>query len=400
VKKVLVLQKVRFGIVGLATMGRLHADRIAEERKGDFCLAAVADTVERTARQVGEQHDVPYFSNAQEMFHSGLIDAVIIATPHYWHPVLTVQAARAGIHVLCEKPLAATVGAARAMIDECARRKVVLGAMLQMRTRAIMKKMKEMIDAGRLGEPFRISMICSNWFRTQAYYDSGAWRGTWDGEGGGILLNQAPHSLDLFQWIGGMPTRITAVLKTRVHNIEVENSANIICEYGDAKVGYIYATTAEMPGMEQFMVCGDKGTIIVEGGQLRFGELSVPISRYVRECKIAWADGISLPKCRWRCVKLPKAPGGQHIEVIRRFAAHLLRGQPMIATGAESINELEISNAAYLSGFSGRPVNLPVDAAKMDRLLAKLERERSTGKGGGQRKRAQRQLKKLLAEKP
>ena len=389
-------KKVRFGVVGVGGVGGGHARAIVKAASRDMSLTAVADIVPEIAQRVGEELNVPYYSSGLEMYDSGRVDAVIIATPHYWHPPLTLQAARAGLHVLCEKPLAVTVGKARAMIAECKKQKVALGSILQQRTRGIMVKMKQMVDSGALGNVFRVSMICSNWYRTQAYYDSGAWRGTWDGEGGGILLNQAPHSLDLFQWIGGMPSRIHAVLQTRAHKIEVENSANITCQYTNGKVGYIYATTSELPGMEQLMVCGDKGTLIAEGDTLRFGRLSMPISEHLRKCKSSWADDIPMPKCVWREVKYSSKLDGKHINVIRAFARHLKGLGPMVADGAESIKGLEISNAAYLAGFTDKTVNLPVAAEPIERLLTKLQRERSTGKGGDMRKQAERQMRKLM----
>lgn len=388
------MKKVRFGIVGMGIMGAGHAEIIQTAASRDFCLTATAEIDPAAIRAAKRKFGVPCFPDGQQMYNSGLCDAVIIATPHYWHPPLTIRAARAGLHVLCEKPLAVTVGPVRAMIAECRKRKVAFGAMLQQRTRGIMMKMKQMVDSGQLGDVFRVSMVCSDWTRTQKYYRLGAWRGTWDGEGGGILLNQAPHSLDLFQWIGGMPKRITAVVDTRVHKIEVENTANIICEYDGGKSGYIFATTAEAPGMEQFIVCGDKGTLIAEGAKLRFGKLAVGVRKHLLTSKESFGG----PKCTWKDVKPPKG-SGDHVNVIRAFARHILRGTPMVASGAESINELEISNAVYLAGFNGKPVDLPVDAGDMDRLIAKLERQRSTGKGRGQRALAGREMRKLLAKK-
>jgi len=390
--------KVRFGIVGMGNMGNQHARIITEDRSRQFELAAIADWDE-AKRPLGEKFSVPFFAGAEELLDSGLIDAVLIAVPHYFHRPLTYQAARRGIHVLCEKPLSSSVGEARDMIAECRRRKVVLGAMLQQRTRPVMKKMKQMVDRGAIGEVFRVQMICSSWFRTQAYYDSGAWRGTWDGEGGGVLINQAPHSLDLFQWIGmGLPKTITASLATREHKIEVEDTANLICDYGQGRIGYIYATTAEEPGMEQLMVIGDKGTLIAEGKTLRYGKLSQPISKHIYGSKHSFAGGGEM-KLKWTDVKIPDAKQG-HIEITRAFARHLLTGSPLVATAEEAINELEISNAAYLSGFAdGRPVSLPVDAAAMERLLNRLVRQRSTGKGGDFRRAAAKEMKRILAKK-
>lgn len=388
------MKKVRYGIVGVGSMGISHTRDCAKKGGRDFCLSAVCDHLGKKAKKIGEEFDVPYFENAQDMYDSGLCDAVIIATPHYWHAPLTIRAARAGLHVLCEKPLSSTVGDAHLMVRECKKRKVALGAMLQQRLRNIMIKAKKIVDSGRLGELFRIQVVASNWFRTQKYYDSGAWRGTWDGEGGGILINQAPHTLDLFQWFGGMPKRVHAVLSTRAHNIEVEDTANIFFEYDNGKIGYFYATTAEQPGYEQIMLCGDKGTLIIENEKIKFGKLKVPVRKFIMKCKNAWSKP-GEQKTTWQDIKYPVGEGA-HVGVIRAFARHLLRGTVMVATGLESINELELSNAAYISGFKNKTVTFPVNAVEIDRLISKLERERSTGKGGQMRKIANRDLKRLM----
>jgi predicted dehydrogenase len=388
--------KVRFGIVGLGFMGRGHARAIVDDRHRDFCLGAVADNFEAPAKSAGEEFGVPWFASADAMFRSGLIDAALIVTPHYWHPVQTIQAARAGLAVLCEKPIAVTVGPARAMIEECRKHKVPLGVMFQSRTRGVMMKARQMVAGGELGDVFRVSMTATNWYRTQAYYDSGAWRGTWDGEGGGILLNQAPHHIDLFAWIAGPPRSITAFLDTRLHKIEVENTAHVICRYDGPKTGLIYASTAEWPGQFKLEVIGDKGTLVVDGDNLKFAKLSTPLSADIAANKESRADFIVPPSFEWRDVPIENDPGGDRINVIRAFAAHVLRGAPMVATGEDGLRQLEMSNAMYLSGFIGRSVELPVDAAKMEHLLAKLERERSTGRGQGQRQAALRELKKLV----
>ena len=384
------MDKVRFGVIGMGNMGLPHARNIVGAQSEEFCLGAICEIDKEKGKKVAQELGVPNFRKFQDMYDSGLVNAVIVAVPHYWHPVMTIAAARKGLQVMCEKPLAVTVGKARMMIEECKKHNVALGAMLQQRTRPSMKKMKQMVAGGEVGEVFRVSMICSNWFRSQAYYDSGAWRGTWDGEGGGVLINQAPHSLDLFQWIGGMPKRIHAVISTREHMIEVEDAANAICEYERGKIGYIYATTAEEPGMEQIMVCGNNGTLINEGGKLKFGKLAMPLPDHIYKS----TEGFGQQKCEWQEVEAAKTPEG-HLEVLRAFVAHLLHGQPMIAAGEEAINELELSNAIYVAGFRNKVVDLPVDANEIEKLVARLERERSTGRGGGLRRKAQAQLRKL-----
>jgi len=390
------MRKVRYGVVGIGNMGKAHCRMIANARSRRFCLTAACDIVPE-AEQLIADLKVPFFTDAQEMYDSGLIDAVIIAVPHYWHPPLTFRAARRGIHVLCEKPLASTVGLARAMVAECRKRKVKLGAMLQQRCRPVMLKARRMIRDGAIGDLFRVEMTCSSWFRTQRYYDSGQWRGTWDGEGGGVLINQAPHSLDLFQWIGmGLPKTIVANVATREHKIECEDTANIICDYGKGRIGYIYASTAEEPGSERLTLIGDQGTIVIEKGSLKAGRLRTPISKHVYQSSRGSAGGAE-QKLRWSDVRISQKKSG-HLDVIRAFAGHLLKATPMIATGAESLAELEISNAAYLSGYhDSRLVTLPVDQKRMERLLDRLIRERSSGKGGKMRSAAARDMARILA---
>jgi predicted dehydrogenase len=389
------MAKTRFGIIGLGNMGSAHARNCKNQGKSLLTCAAVCDIVEEKAKKFGDELGVPYFTDAVEMMESGEVDAVIIATPHYWHPVLTIQAARRKLHVLCEKPLSSSVSDAEAMIAECKKQGVVLGAMLQQRTRPIMRKMKQMIDKGDIGEVFRVQMICSSWFRTQAYYDSGDWRGTWDGEGGGVLINQAPHSLDLFLWMaGGNPKSVQCLLGTREHKIEVEDTANILCDFGDDRVGYIYAATCELPGYEELRVSGDKGTLYTAGDKLMHGKLKTPISDYIYKTQSRMGMGKD-QKVTWKEVKVPDKPQG-HLEVIKAFARHLQKGSDMIADGAEAIGELQLSNAAYLAGFENRIIEMPPDGAKMDRLIARLEKQRSTGKGGGMRAEAGKELRKLL----
>jgi predicted dehydrogenase len=392
------MDKVRIGVVGIGVIGHFHCKNILKENSPEFCLAAVCNRTKAKAKAAGGEFSVPFFTDPQKMFESGLVDAVIIATPHYWHAPLIIRAARAGLHVMAEKPLASTVGPAKAAIQECQKRGVVLAAMLQHRTRPIMIRIKQLVESGQIGEVFRASMICSNWFRSQAYYDSGAWRGTWDGEGGGVLINQGPHHLDLFTWIAGLPKKVLGLLGTRAHNIEVEDTANFLCDYGGGKVGYIYATTAELPGMEQFMICGDRATLVAEGHKLRIGRLQVPLRDFTMGSATALADQAAKNNVEWSEEDYSTNKGGQHIEVIRAFAANILRGAPLVASGADGLAELELSNAMYLAGYKNKAVELPVDEQEIERLIAKLQKTRSTGKGHRIRAKAGRDLKKLLAE--
>jgi predicted dehydrogenase len=390
------MKPVRFAVIGLGVVGTRHLQTFRNARGGEFRLTAGVEANPEVAARARGRTDVPVLTDLEAFFASPPCDAVLIAVPHCWHPYLAIRAARAGLHVLCEKPLAVTVGPARAMIAECRKHKVALGAMLQDRALAMNVTMKRMIDSGRLGRIYRISQVCTRWYRTQAYYDSGAWRGTWDGEGGGILINQACHALDVFQWLGGMPDRVMCSLATRIHRIEVENTAEAVFQYADGCMGHFYVSTAHEPTLDRTEVFGDKGTLVAEGGRLRLARLESPLSRHIRTCRIAEADVAKIAST-WHDVKLPARRGGTHLDVIRAFARHILHGTPMVASGEQAINELELSNAMYLSGYENRPVDLPVDAARIERLLARLEKDRSAGKGRAQRRQADAALKRLLA---
>ncbi len=390
------MAKIRFGVVGLGFMGAKHARLIAEASGREIALGAVTCAAPENIETISRELDVPGFDDAGEMFDSGLIDAVVIATPHYLHPPLIVRAAQAGLHVLSEKPLAATVGAARTAVEACEKAGVALGVVFQQRSRDAMIKMKRMVERGQLGEIYHASLLCSDWYRTQAYYEASPWRGTWDGEGGGVLINQASHSLDLFQWIAGMPRKVAGFAETRYHDIEAENTAAVSCWYGPGRTGAIYLSTAHAPGQEVLRFSGDKGTLVFDG-TLKFGKLETPLSKHLARCPIASPDDAEI-EVAWREVECKPSSRHEHMKVLKAFVAHLQRGKPMIVAGREAINELEISNAILLSGYGGKVVDLPVNARAVDRLMARLERERSTGEGGGLRKRAQSELRKLLRE--
>ncbi|NLW50011.1 MAG: Gfo/Idh/MocA family oxidoreductase [Candidatus Brocadiaceae bacterium] len=390
------LKKVRFGIVGAGYIGKWHAQTILKQRSPKMTVGAIADSFGDAAQRAGEQFGIPAFTDPVKMFESGLIDAVIVGTPHFWHAPVAIQAARAGLHVMCEKPLAATIGPARAMVEACRKNGVAMGSMLQLRTAPAMRKIKEMVDGGRLGDLLRVSLVCTSWYRTQAYYASSPWRGTWNGEGGGILQNQAPHQMDVFQWIGGMPSSVTSVMSTRLHDIEVENTAHVVFGYEGEKTGYFFATTSELPGGDTFTLVGDRGTLVWENNTLRFGQLAQPVSKHIFECQEPRADFIPAPRCTWKEVKIPARSGGSHINVFRPFVDHLLKGTPMVASGEDGLNEVELANAAYVSAFKGRTVQLPVDAEEVERVLAKLEKERSRDGGVSQRAEARKALRKLV----
>ncbi len=383
---------VRFGVVG-SGIGGLHVREILKYKPRNLRVTAVADIVREKADALAAQAGAKAFYDAYEMIDSGLIDVLLIATPHYLHPPLAIYAARKKLHVITEKPIAVTVGPARMMLEEARKNKVALGVVFNNRTRPVWRKMHEMIAAGAVGDIVRVQLITTNWYRTQAYYNSGAWRGTWQGEGGGILLNQAPHFLDVMLWMGGVPKKVLATVSTRTHKIEVENTAHAILDYGNGRTGSIVATTAETPGMNQLTVVGDKGTLVGNGDDtLRYAKVSPSLTKHITTATDAWSN----PKVTWKDIAIPASDESGYVNINKAFAEHILSGKPMIASGADGLAQLELSNAIYLSGFRNQAVELPVDAAKMERLLDELIRTRGAGKGMDLRKEAKREMARVL----
>ncbi len=358
------MKKVKLGIIGVGGMGQGHADAIEKVEESE--LRAVCDADKGTAVEVGKKHGVAYFSDYRQLIGSGLVDAVIVATPHYDHPPIGIAALKKGLHLLCEKPLAVTVGEADKLIKVALRTKLKFGVMFQMRAEAHYRAAKKLIEEGRLGEIYR-TLLFSGWFRNQAYYDSGGWRATWKGEGGGILINQSPHTLDIFTWLGGMPSKVQGTVKTRRHKIEVEDEAAALLEYANGASGYLYASTCEAPPGDRMEFCGDKGKLVVEGNRVRFWSIPATLSGFTRESKGMWEK----PECREEAVEMQAAPAG-HGAIIRNFARAILKGEKLIAPGAEAINSLELGNAVLLSGMRGKAVKLPLKRREVEKLLEEL----------------------------
>ena len=246
------MEKVRFGIIGIGNMGTGHVESIAGGHIENAVLTAVCDVKEDRLAFVTEKYgaDIATFTDYKELLASGLVDAILIATPHYLHPVIAIEAFEAGLHVLSEKPIGVYTKKVMEMYEVAkAHPDQVFGIMYNQRTNPRYQKMREMLQGGELGELQRVVWIITNWYRTQSYYNSSAWRATWEGEVGGVLLNQCPHNLDLWQWICGMPKRVCGFLSFgKYHNIEVEDDATIYAEYANGATGLFISTTGEAPG--------------------------------------------------------------------------------------------------------------------------------------------------------
>ena len=359
------MDKVRFGVIGTGGMGSGHCRSLPEVEEAQ--LTAICDTNPDTLKEVEEKSGVPSFTNYEALLDSGLVDAIIIATPHYFHPPIAKAAFQRGIHVLSEKPISVTVSAADEMIFAAAASDCKFGVMYQMRSLARCQMAKRLVEEGRLGEIYRTSLVMG-WYRSQAYYDSGGWRATWSGEGGGVLINQAPHFLDLYSWLAGLPMRLNGRTRTRLHDIEVEDEAFATLEYANGAHGYLYASTTEAPGHEMLEICGDRGKLLMHGSSLRLWEMKTPIRTHAVESTEMWGG----PEVEEVPLDVPST-GGSHSDITRNFCRSILYGEPLISPGAEGINAVELINGIILSGHTGQSVELPVDRKAYDNLLAELQ---------------------------
>lgn len=363
------MSKVRVGVVGLGAMGVGHC-RFVSERVPETTLAAVCDIQPERAHSVGEQFGVPAFTDYEAMFQSGLVDAVIIATPHYDHAPVAISAFAHGLHVLVEKPLCVSVSDGDAMIAAARRAGTKFAIGYQHRLRPEIQAAHRLVQQGVLGE-VRRTLLITAWYRTQAYYDSGGWRATWAGEGGGVLINQAPHFIDLWLWFGGTPARVWGQTRTVLHTIETEDEAFALVEYPNGAHGYLYATTNEEPGEQLIEVCGDRGKLRIEGSEVQLWQLKHSIRQFTYEAAGMWD---SIPAER---VELPIPPRPENTlegqpALIQNFARAILYDEPLACPGEEGLNTVEVVNALILSSKRQKSVTIPVDRAEYDALLAEL----------------------------
>lgn len=352
------MDKVKLGIIGIGNMGSAHVNNLVAGKCPEIELVAVADIrPQRLEWAKTKKEDVACFNTAEEMLDSGLIDACLVAVPHYDHPRYVMEALKRGIHAMCEKPAGVYTKQVKEMNAAAKEAGVTFGMMFNQRTNPMYIKMHELMASGELGEVHRTNWIITDWYRPQYYYDSGAWRATWSGEGGGVLLNQCPHNLDLWQWICGMPKTVDVKLHFgKWHDIEVEDDVTAYVEYENGASGMFITSTGDCPGSNRFEVCCDRGTMVAEGRTLKITRLKEAMSEYTGEERGAF----SAPEREVETITFDN-DGDQHVGVLNAFAGNILHGTPLVADGTEGINGLTISNAMHLSAFTGRKVELPFD---------------------------------------
>ena len=361
------LSEVRVGVIGVGGMGTGHVRRFENGSIKRGRVTAVCDIDPRKMDKFSDSYKK--FTDSRELIRSGEVDAVVIATPHYFHTTIGIDAMDNGLHTLSEKPISVHKADAERLIAAHKRNpKLVFAAMFNQRTDPHYIKLRELIQSGELGEIIRVNWIITDWFRTQYYYDCGGWRATWGGEGGGVLLNQCPHNLDLMQWIFGMPCQVRAFCDLgRFHHIEVEDSVTAYLKYPNGATGVFVTTTGEAPGTNRLEVAGDRGKVVLEGGQLIWTRNTVSLADFRANKQDMWAR----PET-WK-VEIPcNGNGGQHDAVMQNYIDAILDGVPLIAPAEEGLKSVELCNSMLYSSFTGKTVDLPLDPAAYERHLKKL----------------------------
>jgi predicted dehydrogenase len=358
------VKPIRFGVVGLGVMGQEHARVIKSNPL--LNLAGATDAQPATGRKVAAELGCKWFDSADEMVRSGEVDAVVIATPHWQHAELAVNALKGGLHVLCEKPLSVTVEQSDRVLEAAAQSRGMFVVVHQKRFEPAFLFVKQLLDSGELGSLYRCSMIESAW-RSESYYRSSPWRGTWRGEGGGVLLNQAPHILDRYAWLCGMPETVTARCDTTLHDIEVEDTASAILHHANGAHGYIHISTIEAPAIARTVLCCDRGRITIENGKVQITKLRDSI----RERTANDTQLMGNLESETRTIELPS--GGDVLSAFYDdFVAAANGAGNLTCPGHEGRNAVELANAMLLSSAQRTSVSLPLDRQQYSEFMEKM----------------------------
>ena len=375
------MKKVRLGIIGLGQQGNTYAGFIKEGRVKGVEIGAICDIdPEKKALASKEYPDAPFYDHYIDMLDSGDVDAIITAVPHYLHPEMGIEALKRDIHALLEKPAGVYTKQVRELNEFAASKpELTFGIMFNQRANELYQKVKEIIDNDEIGAIRRTNWIITTWWRPQGYYDAGSWRATWEGEGGGVLVNQAPHQLDLLQWIAGMPKKVYSNVKYGYQrNIAVEDEVTTILDYGNGATGVFVTCTHDVMGTDRFEILGDKGKIVVDDSKkvtikrLKTPEAEMSDSMDMQDVMKIFMGEDQGDIFSEEVIEFESVWGGQHIAVIENFAANVLDGTPLLAPGSDGINGVALANAIHLSSWLEKEVELPVDE---DIYLAELNKK-------------------------
>jgi UDP-N-acetyl-2-amino-2-deoxyglucuronate dehydrogenase len=374
------MKAVRLGIIGIGAQGGYYAGFLAEARVKNMVIGALCDNDPAKKSMCAEKYpDIPFYDNYIDMLESGTVDAVVTCVPHFLHPEVGISALRRNIHALVEKPAGVYTKQVKELNEFAATKpELTFGIMFNQRTNPLYQKVKELIDKDEIGAIRRTNWIITTWWRPQGYYDQSAWRATWGGEGGGVLVNQAPHQLDLWQWICGMPKKVYSNVKYGYQrNIAVEDEVTVVADYGNGATGVFVTCTHDVIGTDRFEILGDKGKIVVDGSKkLTVKRLVKPEPEMnkdmnMRDVAKIFMGGKSEEIYTEEVLEFGNVWGAQHIAVLENFAANIIEGTPLLAPGSDGIYGVTLANAIHLSSWLGREVELPFDE---DLFLSELNK--------------------------
>jgi UDP-N-acetyl-2-amino-2-deoxyglucuronate dehydrogenase len=380
------MKQVRLGIIGIGAQGGAYAGFISEGKVENMVIGAICDVDPAKKEMCAEKYpNVPFYDNYIEMLESGDVDAVVTTVPHYLHPEMGIEALKRNIHTLLEKPAGVYTKQVKELNEFAATKpELTYGVFFNQRTNPLYQKLKELIDNGEIGNIRRTNWIITTWWRPQGYYDQSAWRATWGGEGGGVLVNQAPHQIDLLQWICGMPKKVYSNVKYGYQrNIAVEDEVTAMFDYGNGATGVFITATHDIVGTDRFEILGDNGKIVVDDSKkITIKRLLKPESEMsdtmsMQDVMQIFMGGDVSDIYTEEVIEFESVWGAQHCSVLENFAANILDGTPLIAPGSDGINGVALANAIHLSSWLGKEVELPIDEeVYFAELTKKIEEEK------------------------
>ena len=360
------MDKVRIAIIGLGGMGCSHIETITDLENAE--LVALCDINRKQVRSLATQHNCPAFTDHRKLLEADLCDAVIIATPHYDHTAVGIDALQAGRHVLVEKPISVHKADAQRLI--AAHRSIgqVFATTFHYRIRPEFRKLKELVESNQLGQITRVNWIVTSWFRSDYYYSTGKWRATWAGEGGGVLLNQCPHNLDMLWWLFGMPSRVRAFCHLgKWHDIEVEDDVTAYLEFPNGGTGIFTTNTGETPGTDRLEITADNGKVVLEDGKITFRRNETPAAEFRRTSKAMFGR----PEVSEVDIPISGVATGNP-GIVRNFIDAILDDKEPIAPAEQGIHSVELANAMLYSALTEATIELPLDGDAFEKKLCQL----------------------------
>lgn len=355
---------VRFGVVGTGNIGSQHIDLLTS---GEIDGALLAATASRSDESIDA--GIPHFNHHPAMFENAELDAVLIATPTMSHVKIAEAALERGLHVLMEKPIAMSVRQAEELIAK-AKPPLRFAVMLNQRFHPLYSRLKSLLTDNTIGDLQRINWVMTTWYRPDVYYKASRWRGTWPGEGGGLLINQCIHNLDVLQWLVGLPETLYArVGFGKYHEIDVEDEVTAMMTFGSGATGVLIASSGEAPGINRLELVGDLGTIICEDGAIVVQTTGMSVSEHCRTTN----EMFGMPQFTAGAITDFSAIN-QHAVVISNFVAAISQGAELLTPGKEGLGSLQLANGMLLSAWTDSKITLPIDQNLFEaKLKGKIE---------------------------